>query len=377
MLVIENDYRWDDGTKNLYIEHTPDSVYIDIETTGLSARFNRIYMVGCLYASTEGFSIRQWMTEKPEDEYELLYSLSSWLKGTKLLVHYNGSSFDIPFLRKRMVSYGISFPEVRQLDIMRLLSPYKVAFNFSNMKLKTIEKSLGHDREDKFSGKELIDDYKAYEKKPSESIKEKLLMHNSEDLSGLLLLLPLFNKVSLHKRFTEGELPIGNFTASASSQAVRYNFDIEYMPDSFEGLSNPQVDVNIQKKDEILHVTMTIELYHGELKHFLTPVQDYRYVPARDNAYHKDTVKFLDGEESVKATRDTAYLRVQDTFIKVPFPLSLQAALFQKSLDDSSGYYRLRDLESADDHKLLVKAILTGFSDRRKSTWTQSRNHRL
>ncbi len=377
MLIIDNDYSWDESTKKLYIEHTPDSVYIDIETTGLSARLNRIYMVGCLYASNEGFSIRQWMTEKLEDEYELLYSLSNWLKDKQLVVHYNGSSFDIPFIRKRMVSYGIPFPNVRQLDIMRILSPYKSAFNLSDMKLKTVEKAVGHDREDTFSGRDLIAEYKAFEKLPSESTKKKLLMHNSEDLSGLLLLLPLLFKVSLHKRFAEGGLPLVNFEASASHKAVRYCFNIEYLPDSFDGLSSPQIDMKIKKTDGSCHVDMTVKLYHGELKHYLTPVQQYRYVPGRDNAYHKDTVRFLDGEESVKATKETAYIRIQDTFISVPFSLPLQAMLFRKSLDDSSGYYRLKDLESADDHKQLVKAILTGLSDRRKSTWTQNRNRRL
>ena len=109
-----------------------DAAYLDIETDGLSrdalVTVVTVHRKDRTYTLTEGFDL------DPE-------SLSKALKGSKILVTYNGSYFDVPVLRN-------SFPEV-DLDIPQYdlrFASRKVGFKGG---LKPLEIELGiHRSED-------------------------------------------------------------------------------------------------------------------------------------------------------------------------------------------------------------------------------------
>ena len=109
-----------------------DAAYLDIETDGLSrdalVTVVTVHRKDRTYTLTEGFDL------DPE-------SLSKALKGSKILVTYNGSCFDVPVLRN-------SFPEV-DLDIPQYdlrFASRKVGFKGG---LKPLEIELGiHRSED-------------------------------------------------------------------------------------------------------------------------------------------------------------------------------------------------------------------------------------
>lgn len=61
-------------------------------------------------------------------------------------------------------------------------APFKEKLSLSDCKLKTIEKYLGIYREDTISGKESIDLYKEYYVSQDIDLKEKILLHNYEDI---------------------------------------------------------------------------------------------------------------------------------------------------------------------------------------------------
>lgn len=364
-----------EGAAALYDAWTPEGAYLDIETTGLSARNSRVYLAGCLYRDGDSFLIRQWMTESPQDEYELLFKTAGWLRDRELVVHYNGLSFDIPFLKKRMAAYGIVAPMPPQMDLMRILSPYKAAFGFENMKLRTVQEAGGFSRKDLFTGKELINDYLAFESSRSEALRSKLLRHNLEDIAGLLALLPLFPRMQLHDRFLEGELAFSHFSASASHRTLRYAFGTPYLPENMKvpGAGMP-VSLAVEAKGQALEAVLELPLFRGSLRHYVSPPGDYRYIPEQDTVCHKDAAKYLEGATVQRATRETAYLRKEGLFIELPFEPELPHKRYRRSLEDPKAYVLLEDLSSRADHENLVKSVLSRLCDRRTNGLTRNRN---
>jgi hypothetical protein len=67
-------------------------VFLDIETTGLSRHYHRLTLIGLTRAGTH----RAWIVGDEPSE------LDAALAGAETLVTFNGSGFDVPFLRKAL-----------------------------------------------------------------------------------------------------------------------------------------------------------------------------------------------------------------------------------------------------------------------------------
>ena len=68
-----------------------ETIFFDIETTGLSAKTSYVYLIGCMYYDNDSFYLIQWFLEDPKNEADLLKALSNKLKSYKRIIHYNGS----------------------------------------------------------------------------------------------------------------------------------------------------------------------------------------------------------------------------------------------------------------------------------------------
>lgn len=132
--------------------------YIDIETTGFNRKKDLIYLIGLLYQDHKQLVLSQYLCEKPEDEYELLYKLNTFLEDFDYLVHFNGDSFDLPFIKERMRLYRLEegLSKLGSYDFYRKLKPLKRILRTDNFKLKTMEAICGYHRIDPFTGGELI-----------------------------------------------------------------------------------------------------------------------------------------------------------------------------------------------------------------------------
>ena len=87
----------------------PDqTLFIDIETTGLYAQSSNLYMIGCIYYETtapSGWHSIQWLATNYDDELNLLKEFAEFAKKYRYLIHFNGNTFDIPYLSKKMEQY--------------------------------------------------------------------------------------------------------------------------------------------------------------------------------------------------------------------------------------------------------------------------------
>ena len=170
-----------------------NTIFFDIETTGFLAKNSHLYMIGVLYVSkeTNTFATIQWFSNKKDDEREILLSFKEFIKEYNALIHFNGKGFDIPYLeaKSETLNVDIDFNLYEQIDIYKSAYKLKKFFNTENIKLKTLEQFFGLNRDDTFTGKDLIAVYDEYMQKKDNILKDFLLLHNYEDLKGMLTVL--------------------------------------------------------------------------------------------------------------------------------------------------------------------------------------------
>jgi uncharacterized protein YprB with RNaseH-like and TPR domain len=104
-------------TKTLELDYTllikipnaspTSTLLIDIETTGFSSAYQIIYLIGVIFIQEEHLVFKQWFVEKEADEYEMLYEVAKFSTPFDHVIHYNGTNFDMPFIKARMALYHI------------------------------------------------------------------------------------------------------------------------------------------------------------------------------------------------------------------------------------------------------------------------------
>lgn len=198
-----------------------DSCFLDIETTGLDRNRNNVYLIGIVYFDlhTNSWVLQQIFADNLREEREILLETVKILKKYDTIINYNGSSFDIPFLNSRFELYNIDYfiDKKRSFDIYRMVRSNKKFLNLENLKLKTIERHLGIERDDMYSGKDCINFYYDYEASGDNSLKLNILNHNMDDLIYLLDIISILDVIKAEKTF---EVNIPNTNSS-------YNFCIE------------------------------------------------------------------------------------------------------------------------------------------------------
>lgn len=139
---------------------------LDIETTGLNRSIDSIYLIGLVYYD-DGFKswkMVQLFADELKEEVNIILEAYKIISRFDLIINYNGTSFDIPFINSKLKFYktNLSIDISKSLDLYRIIKSNKNILNLENYKLITIEKYLGIHREDKFTGKECISFYFDY-----------------------------------------------------------------------------------------------------------------------------------------------------------------------------------------------------------------------
>ena len=167
-----------------FIDIPPNHFVFDIETTGLSPKFCKVILIGIAYNKNNKTIIKQYFASNEDEEKELLLAFINDIVMFDKHITFNGFTFDIPFLNSRFQKHNIdfSFNKNDDIDILRIVKPYKEKLSLLDCKLKTIEKYLGIDRNDTISGKESVELYKEFVITQDEGLKSKILLHNYEDI---------------------------------------------------------------------------------------------------------------------------------------------------------------------------------------------------
>lgn len=291
-------------------------LFFDIETTGFSGDYSNLYLIGCTYYKDGGWNLIQWFADNAASEVQLLDSFFDFLKAYRILVHFNGDGFDIPYLLKRCRHFGLSydFSSVESVDIYKKIKPYKKLLGLESMKQKSIEQFLGISRSDKYSGGQLIEVYQDYLVTREKFLYDLLILHNEDDLRGMPVILPILNYPDLLEhplRFLSHQVLEETGFFGDIHHLLKLTCESDYeVPVPFDS-SNTPVNCSVEGH----RMEFTIDLFDGTLKHFYPNYKDYYYLVYEDTAVHKSIGEYVDKDARVKATAKTCYTKKNGCFV--------------------------------------------------------------
>jgi uncharacterized protein len=156
----------------LYDFFKEDCVFLDIETTGLDFRNNDITVIGLF----DGLNTKTMIKGINFDYIELRNELQKY----KLIVTFNGASFDVPFINKKFPGL---LPDIPNFDL-------KSVTDRLNLKggLKKIERILDIRRRKivtEFNGGDALTLWKMYRATGNDYYLKLLIEYNEEDIINL------------------------------------------------------------------------------------------------------------------------------------------------------------------------------------------------
>lgn len=287
-----------------------DILFLDIETTGFTARSSYIYMIGCAYYAAGNWHIKQWLIQNYNEESALLDAFFSFAKSYQYLIHFNGNNFDLPFIAQKCIQFSLphTLEPFEGIDLYKRIAPYKFFLKLPNCKQKTIEDFLGINRKDIFSGGELIGIFHDYVKENTEYAENALFLHNADDLKGMLSILPMLAYFDLFHHPLKAKKVQANYFRDAFGNKRKELLMFLVLPTSLPkhitSFSN-----GCYFKAEGSEGTLKIPLYEEEMKFFYSNYKDYYYLPEEDVAMHKSVASFVDKEHRLQASAANCYTR--------------------------------------------------------------------
>ncbi len=321
------------------------ALFFDIETTGLSAQSSYVYLIGCAYEENGTYFLTQWMCTLPSEEKELLRLFFAKAKEYDLLLHYNGTGFDLPFLEKKAKRHCLDYPlqYLESLDLYAVARKMKAYLPTEDLKLKSMEQFFSFTRTDTFSGGELIEVYAQFlglyrlneltnhsKEQEVTALGHVLLLHNAEDIKNLpsltilLFLQNIAKELSTERLQETPSLPVvpelqdvlnhTKLTPAAVSVDYAFPFTLPNRAELTLPFDERMVTITLSKNGI---VSIMLPIITGELKHFYPNPADYYYLPLEDCAMHKSVAAFVEKEFRKKATAATCYTKQTGMF--VPF----------------------------------------------------------
>lgn len=177
------------------------TVYLDIETTGLSPREAHVTLVGLVHGDGAGRSLTQYFVPSPADEAAVLAEVADHLRDFAWVVTYNGDRFDLPFLQSRAAQHRFRWPELQSLDLLPMARAWRdLHGGLPDCKLQTVMHWFGVGRGDATSGWEMVQAYERWLQDGIAGDRDLILTHNADDLLYLPELVPLLITPSRRRR---------------------------------------------------------------------------------------------------------------------------------------------------------------------------------
>jgi uncharacterized protein YprB with RNaseH-like and TPR domain len=157
-------------------------IYVDIETTGLTAG-TPLFLVGVLGYVNGSLCVQQLLARDYTEEPALLMHFSDMIKTSQIVVSFNGRSYDLPYIRDRSVFMGVPF-QFHQAHIDMLhVARRRWKRRLPNCKLQTLEQYIcKRVRRGDIPGAEIPDAYHRFVKTGNAVQMRDILHHNALDL---------------------------------------------------------------------------------------------------------------------------------------------------------------------------------------------------
>lgn len=325
-----------------------ETVFFDIETTGFSPVHTKLYLIGCLYydQKNKAFNTVQWFLDDNSNERELILSFIEFIKNYKYIVHFNGEGFDIPYITHKCRLLGIEdslsriFSDLESIDLYKICQTLKNILKLPSLKQKAIEEFLGISRKDTLSGGELIKIYDEYLKNKTNNSLALLILHNLDDIKGLVGLLEIIK----YKKLFDGSFDIHSISIENAGYAHKDN-----MQEAIIELSlNYTLPSRISGGNNIFYMTafdnkakLKIAVYTNELKFFYPNYKDYYYLPKEDCSIHKSVAFYVDKNFRTQAKAANCYSKKTGRFL--PQTAEIISPYFKIEYNDKITYFEITD----------------------------------
>lgn len=341
-----------------FLQPKEEIAFFDIETTGLSPNASSLYMIGLMYFdnSKKEWTLCQWFADNYHSEKEIIQNFLDTLSAFRYLFHFNGKTFDIPYILKKCKRHAITIPDhcfsllqdttgEFSIDLLGKIRSLRHALMLDKCNQTMIERWLGIERTDIFSGKDLIPVYSEYMQQKiicpqnSSKLEQVLLLHNHDDVEMMLEICSMLTydeylSANCTKRLLSPEnlQDISVTLLSDSNVQITLQLPIPvpkkvHFIGTYPPLSNPCTDSDSSDQNSLYQnkqaqltlenttATLILPTCQNSLKYFFPNYKDYYYLPKEDMAVHKSVAEFVDSAYRKKATAATCYIKKEGTFL--------------------------------------------------------------
>lgn len=172
------------------------ALYLDTETTGLGGGTGTLaFLLGLAWFDEQGAVLEQLMLMSPAEEPAMLKYLDRCLERSRLLVTFNGKSFDWPLLRARYIMNRRKPPEaLPHLDLLSVARRLHKK-RLGSVTLKRLESEvLGLLRGPDVEGSEIAPRYAHFLRTGDASGLKIVVEHNAIDVLSMMALVGLYGE---------------------------------------------------------------------------------------------------------------------------------------------------------------------------------------
>ena len=311
--TIPDKFNLDNNLPNNFDRHS--SAFFDIETTGLSPKTSYIFLIGLLFFKEDKLILRQYFADNVDDEANILNNFIEDISHYENLYNFNGTSFDIPFIIKRLIVNSINFDFSKHIiiDIYKTLLANKQMVYLESYKLKNVEKYLNIIRKDELSGSQIVSEYKNFIEFKNVFTKQKILLHNEEDVINLYRILPILNIIENINScdisdINEIDIKIDNKKVYITGKAVFKTDSVSVIEKNYT--------FNYDKSTNGFFFLYTI--LEDTLYYIFNNYKQYYYFPDIDCAIHKSVAKYNKNQTKLQATKANCYSKINTQYIELP-----------------------------------------------------------
>jgi hypothetical protein len=338
-----------------------DSLFFDIETTGFSPASSHLFLIGMIFFNGKEWQLEQLLAQSREEEQLLLETFLAKAKTVTTLIHFNGSTFDLPYLIHKAETYGMeqSLSSMQSVDLYQRFRPLKRVLSLERMNQQSLEAFLDWPRQDRLTGKHMVTLFDKFAASGEPGLQELLLLHNHDDLVGMTQLLSLSSYLMLFDgKFSAMQqmYPVNTAPGSAETAFAEFVLTLSApIPAAFT-VDTPYL-LSAKGTTAVLHIPLAI----GTFYHFFKNYKDYYYLPLEDQAIHKSVAAYMDPAYRQKAKPSNCYIKKSGAFL--PQPQEIFTPAFSSSYEDHMCYFSYSEdiLEHRETLNTYLSCILQTF----------------
>ena len=156
--------------------------FVDIEATGFTPG-TPLFLIGLVLIEEGKLLVRQLLARDYTEEGALLFHLWKLFQDIRTVVSFNGKTYDMPYIRDRMVYYGYRMPDdMAHIDLLHE-GRRRYKDRLVNCKLQTLERAIcGRGRVEDISGADIPEAYHNFVRTNNAVEIRDIIHHNALDL---------------------------------------------------------------------------------------------------------------------------------------------------------------------------------------------------